>query len=503
MRPLTSLPLPLRLAAWLLLLLMGPAPAAAHHLPAPVNAALSQAGIPDAGVALYVQDTAAAAPLLAWNADAVMNPASTMKLVTTLAGLELLGPAYAWSTEVYADGPRAGGVLKGNLIIKGYGDPRLTLERFWLLLRSVKQRGIHTIRGDVILDRSYFSAPADDPGAFDGEPYRPYNVGPDALLVNFNAVRVHFVPDPAAGKVRVYAEPHPPGLRIGNRLTLSGDPCRDWQGRHAAQVQTDWSAARIDFAGPYPVDCGEKGENFSVLGSTRFAGELFRQLWRELGGRITGTVRDGTLPPDARLIASVESPPLAQIVRDINKFSNNVMARQLFLTLGAWGFGPPATPDSATRAIHDWLLQNRLAFPELVVENGSGLSRVERISARHLGQLLVRAYSGPMMPEFMASLPVAGVDGTLKRHMKNSSASGQAHLKTGYLEGVRAIAGYVLDSRGRRMAVVLFINHANAGNARAVQDAVVQWVYQEGVPQPEGDLLRGAGAERCCARERR
>ncbi len=466
-----------RALALLLLVLLAAATARAQPLPAPVAAALGDAGVPPGGVALYVRDVAQAAPLVAHNADAAMNPASLMKLVTTLAALETLGPAYAWKTEVYAKGEIADGVLAGDLIIKGYGDPKLTIERFWLLLRDIQARGVKAIRGDVVLDRSHFSVPPTDPGAFDGEPYRPYNALPDALLLNFNAVRVSFVPEPTTGTVRVFAEPQPAALFIENHLALSGGPCRGLQPRFLGQVDTDWSRARIVFSGAYPADCGEKTENFSVLESPRFFADAFRKLWTELGGRIDGQVRDGLLPADARRIAQTESPPLAEVVRDINKFSNNVMARQLLLTLGAQGFGPPGTAESGARAIRGWLVQGGLDFPELVVENGSGLSRNARISARHLGELLVRAYRGPTMPEYMASLPVAGVDGTLRKRMNGTLSAGQAHLKTGYLDGVRAIGGYVLDRHGRRHAVVLVINHVNAKQAKAVQDAVVDWVY--------------------------
>ncbi|MFZ5555928.1 MAG: D-alanyl-D-alanine carboxypeptidase/D-alanyl-D-alanine endopeptidase [Pseudomonadota bacterium] len=456
----------------------GAAPARAQPLPPAVAAALGNAGIPPAGAALYVRDVTQPAPLLAHNADAVVNPASLMKLVTTLAALETLGPAYTWKTEVYATGEVSGGVLAGDLVIKGYGDPKLTIERFWLLLRDIQARGIRTVRGDVVLDRSHFLVPPADPGAFDGEPYRPYNALPDALLLNFNAVRVSFVPEPSHSKVRVFAEPHPGAIFIENRLSLAAGPCRDLEPRYLAQVDTDWSRARIAFSGAYPADCGEKTENFSVLASPSFFADAFRQLWAELGGTIEGQVRDGVLPPDARRIAEADSPPLADVIRDINKFSNNVMARQLLLTLGAYGFGPPGTADSGARAVRVWLAQNGLDFPELVLENGSGLSRAERISARHLGELLVRAYRGPTMPEYMASLPVAGIDGTLKRRMRGAASNGQAHLKTGYLEGVRAIAGYVLDRNGRRVAVVLVINHPNARQAGAVPGAVVDWVYE-------------------------
>jgi D-alanyl-D-alanine carboxypeptidase/D-alanyl-D-alanine-endopeptidase (penicillin-binding protein 4) len=215
---------------------------------------------------------------------------------------------------------------------------------------------------------------------------------------------------------------------------------------------------------------------------------LFAQIWRELGGTLNGVVRDGLVPERARWLTTWESPPLAEVIRDINKFSNNVMARQLFLSLSLAAANPPVTTDNAAHAVRAWLMRNQLDFPELVMDNGSGLSRAGRISARHLGELLTYAWRGPLMPEYAASLPIPGVDGTLRRRLSESSAAGRAHIKTGYLEGVRAIAGYVSDGRGRVLVVVSLINDAHAVNAQSFQDAVIDWAY--------GQVMQSG---RCCA----
>jgi D-alanyl-D-alanine carboxypeptidase/D-alanyl-D-alanine-endopeptidase (penicillin-binding protein 4) len=165
------------------------------------------------------------------------------------------------------------------------------------------------------------------------------------------------------------------------------------------------------------------------------------------------------------------------VVRDINKFSNNVMARQLFLTLGMESGKRPAAAEDADAAIRAWLDNRGIAIPELVLENGSGLSRRERISAEGLGHALQAAWKSAVMPELIASLPVTATDGTMKRRLKQNGVAGQAHIKTGSLEGVRAIAGYVLDRNGRRWTVVFFVNHASAAGAQAAQDALLEWVY--------------------------
>jgi D-alanyl-D-alanine carboxypeptidase/D-alanyl-D-alanine-endopeptidase (penicillin-binding protein 4) len=240
------------------------------------------------------------------------------------------------------------------------------------------------------------------------------------------------------------------------------------------------AATRLTFSGRFAASCGERERSYSVLPHAHYVLGLFRELWRELGGTFHGTVRDGAVGPDARLIGTVESPALAQVVRDMNKFSNNVMARQLYLTLGAEGAGEPATLEKADRVIREWLAAKGLSFPEMILENGSGLSRVERISARHLGQLLLTSFRSPVMPELIASLPLAAVDGTMKKRLAEAEVAGQAHIKTGSLTGVRSIAGYLLDAQGRRWVVVSIVNHPNAGSAQAAQDALLTWLYHRG-----------------------
>ncbi|HZN27395.1 MAG TPA: D-alanyl-D-alanine carboxypeptidase/D-alanyl-D-alanine-endopeptidase [Burkholderiales bacterium] len=451
--------------------------AGAAALPGPVAQALASGGIPASSVALYVHDIGAEKPAISHGSELALNPASTMKLVTTYAALEMLGPAFTWNTEVYAAGSLQNDVLAGDLIVKGYGDPKLTLENFWLLLRNVRARGVREIRGDVLLDRSYFSAEDFDPARFDGDPIRPYNTGPDALLVNFKAITVQFVPEPASRSVRLIVEPPLEAVQVVNHVSLVDGACDDWVAKLKFEPQGSSEAARLVVSGTYARDCGERTRSFSLLGHRAYVAALFAQLWKEIGGTVTGTVRDGQAPAGARTLTSARSPAVSEIVRDINKYSNNVMARQLFLTLGASGSGAPGTMAKARQVIRQWLAQKGLAMPELVMENGSGLSRMERISARSMGEMLLDAFHSPVMPEFIASLPIVAADGTMRKRLPNAQVAGQAHIKGGTLTGVRAIAGYVLDARGRRVVVVFIVNHPNAANAHAAQDALLKWVH--------------------------
>ena len=415
-------------------------------------------------------------PLLSVHVGQPMNPASTMKLVTTYAALELLGPAYTWKTIAASSAPQVGATLEGDLVLRGAGDPKLVYESFWLMLRQLRARGIQNLRGDVLLDRTLFEPGAHDPGAFDNEPLRPYNVGPDALLVNFKAIALRFIPDETRREVRVTMEPPLADVAI-DTVAYADGACGDWKARLAA----DFSRRdRIAFGGAFPGACGDQSWNVALLDHRQYVGALFRKLWSELGGTFQGNVRDGSIPPDARVLAERESPSLAEVVRDINKFSNNVMARELFLSLAAEVLRIPANPQRAERVIRSFYESKGIAMPELVLENGSGLSRRERISAQSMARLLQAAWASPVMPEFVSSLSLVGYDGTMRRRLNQKSVAGQAHIKTGTLNDALAVAGYVLAASGKRYVVVGFVNHVNAGAAQAAQDALLQWVFERG-----------------------
>ena len=450
-------------------------PALADGLPPNVLGALKAAQIPAASVSVVVQPVDAGKPLVAHNAAQAMNPASVMKLVTTYAALDLLGPAWTWKTTAWTEAAAVDGILSGNLYLKGSGDPRFAIEHLASLLRQLQVRGIRHIAGDVVLDRSAFDVPAIDPGAFDDKPMRPYNVGPDALLINFRALRFTLLPD--GGRVRLLMETPSEGLRVDNRLRPGEGGCgSNWKDFIDVRLLPENSGNRLEFTGTYSPQCGEKALSLSPLPADAQAGGLFRALWKELGGTLGGQVRGGSVPAGARLAATHESPPLADAVRDINKFSNNVMARQVYLTLG--NDGAPASAERARRRIGDWLNARGLRFAELEIENGSGLSRRERISADSLNRLLLDAWKNPVMPEFVASMPIVGIDGTMKKRLNGSEATGRAHIKTGTLDGVKTAAGYALDAQGRRYAVTFLINHPKAQAGGPAIDALLVWVAQ-------------------------
>ena len=460
-----------------MVLLAGAATAGAQGIPPEVESELRRAQIPLEATATYVQEVGSRAAWIAVNAKKPFNPASTMKLLTTAAALDTLGPTYTWKTRVYLAGTVRDEILHGNLVFQGGGDPKFMTENLWQLLRELRAKGIRDIRGDVVLDRSAFELAPFDPAAFDGAPEKPYNAGPDALLLNHKVVKLQFSPDDAGGATHVAVDPPLAGFAVA-RPPLSDGACNGWQEKLAPEVL----AAGMRFGGGYDAACGDKIWFYHAfaLGNDQYFGAAFRQLWQDLGGRLQGEVRAGPLPSGARQIAAWVSPSLPEVVHDINKFSNNVMARQLLLTLAMEQRGRPATPEQGVRVVREWLGSKGINAPELVMENGSGLSRQARVSALTMGKLLAAMWRSPRMPEFMASLPVAAYDGSMRNRLKDSSAAGRAHIKTGGLREVRTIAGYVLAASGKRYIVVHFINHPNSAAGRGAQDALLQWVHDNG-----------------------
>ncbi|WP_255440548.1 D-alanyl-D-alanine carboxypeptidase/D-alanyl-D-alanine endopeptidase [Caenimonas sedimenti] len=450
-------------------LLLAAGTAAAQGLPAEVEAALARGKLPRDAVVMLVAPAGGGAPRVAHRVDAPVNPASVAKLTTTFAALELLGPTYTWNTTVAVDGPVRDGVLQGNLYLKGQGDPKLVIERLWLLLRRVQGMGVRSISGDIVLDRSAFEVPAVDPGAFDGEPLRPYNAAPDALLVNFKSVVLHFTPE--AGQARVQAEPALAGVQWPASIALASGECTDWRAGLRANFA---DPARPRFEGVFPAACGSLSWPLAFPQPASYAARAVAGTWQEMGGQLTGQVREGRMPSGARVAFEWPSLPLAEIVRDVNKFSNNVMAQQLFLTLSLQQRGK-GTFEGSREIIRTWWT-DRFGGEAPVMDNGSGLSRSERITARQLGQLLQAAWASPLMPELVSSLPAAGLDGTLRRGRRNV---GLAHLKTGSLRDVAGVAGFVHGAQGRRYVVVALANHGNAVAIRPAIDALVEWTARE------------------------
>jgi len=468
----------------------------AAPLPAPIAGEMRENKLPEANASLYVLKVGEATPRLALNAATPRLPASVIKLLTTAAALDALGPTFTFNTEAYANGTLNKGRLSGDLVIKGYGNPELSTKDLWSLLDALRRRGIETVAGDIVLDSSYFSPPEEERGDFDGKPTAAYNALPQGLSVNeqLTEIGMEVAPDRT---IRAHTDPPLASVELRNELRLVQAPCL--RKHHSPTVTVFQEDGRdvIRLSGPFAAQCKADQAGLLVLDPQRHAAGAVEALWRDLGGKIEGQVRVGIASPGASLVHEARSRPLGELVRDINKPSNNLMTRTLLLTLGAKRLGAPGTPAKGQTAVREWLAEAGLDFPELALDNGSGLSREAAVSAQSLGKLLDYMYHRPTMPEYLASLSVVGVDGTMRKRLRGSPVKGHAHIKTGTVRGASGIAGYVLDRNGDRWVVVALMDGKtlNTSSAHAVQDALLTWVYKGAEGTVAATPTTGVGAD--------
>jgi len=562
-------------------------------LPEPVARLAAAGGIPEDAIGVLV--LRGDSVLVSNLPEQPRTPASTMKLVTTMVGLEELGPVFRGRTELRSNGEIVNGVLKGDLILRGGADPDFNEDAFVHMLEKLRMQGIKRVAGDLVLDRQLWQPSRLDLGVapFDEAPEAYYNVIPDALLLNMNMLRIELTSDDKTLRFN-----HLPALErvsVQSDMTLVDADCAKWEdGWKIPNYSRKGDRIVVELHGTFPRNC-KKITSVNVLDRQEYAARLFRSIWTRLGGSFGGKVRDvglaehtawieraatthtsaaptatadadpsapvpsvtvgaGLSPDGTRLLAEHVSRTLPEIVRDTNKPSDNALARTIFLSLGslqpdpvlgsrplpanaqlaslsAAAHGPNAVPaiavapaaadvsdatathsagaaagavqqaaadaavpgggvvpalqpvpsSTAARAeqvVRNWMRRHGIDDTGLVLENGSGLSRIERVSPVQMAGLLKAAQKSLWAPEFQSSLPIVGVDGTMRRRLKDSVAASRARIKTGTLRDVVAVAGYVPDADGNQCIVVAMVNHDRAGNGigRGIVDALIDWV---------------------------
>ncbi|WP_418320338.1 D-alanyl-D-alanine carboxypeptidase/D-alanyl-D-alanine-endopeptidase [Piscinibacter sakaiensis] len=482
----------------------GPAPPRSYHpptahgdtrtmfpgLPDQVVAELGKAGIPIGQFGLFVQAVDQPLPMLALNAEQKFVLASTTKVITTLAALDLLGPAYRWRTEARLLGELADGRLDGDLLIVGGGDARLGSDDLLAWFAEMQAQGLREIRGNIILDRLAFRLTDEDqalsprPG-----PDRPHHNWPDAFSLNDGVLRLRV--EPAAGRpAGLSLQPPLADVTVVNQLR-KGRGCMakaEW-----LEPAPDARLRQLRVTGQWGRGCGQHEQPFALLSEGDLTARAVGALWVKAGGVLEGQVVDPRIgqpgqavppgsrkrPDGTRAFSVRQSARLPQLIREINKYSDNIAARALLLSLSAGFPGEAATPAAARARLEQWLRTRGLPAGDVEVDNGSGLSRAEQARPRALVQLLRQAWHDQRNGRaFVDSLPIAGVDGTLANRMRDGPATGRAMLKTGSLLDVRSVAGYVRSANGRVYAVAALINHPDAPASTAVLDSVVEWLAQ-------------------------
>lgn len=457
---------------------------------------LNTANIPVNAMGALVVRVSDGATLLSHQSGIPLQPASTMKLLTAIVSLERLGPTYRGRTELRTDAALADGVLAGDLVLRGLGDPDLDWEAFQAMLQMLRNKGIRDIQGDLVVDRHAFNPPRMDIGVppFDEAPEFQYNVIPDALLLNTNLLKFDF--ESSDNIIAIRMTPALDGITIDSKMTIIDRACDQWEDGWKIPTTNNHGdgSIGIQMSGEFPRSCSIS-TRLNVLDRADFTDRMFRTLWRNLGGTIRGITRDAAMPADARLLAEHKSRTLAEVVRDINKRSDNPITRLVYLTLGRLGTQGTDAPIAALanentamrseKEVRAWLQARGIDDAGLILENGSGLSRRERIRPQQLAAVLRAAARSDWAPEFLASLPIVGVDGAMKTRLRDSPGAQHARIKTGTLNNTSAVAGYVTNAAKDPCIVVAMINHAHPNGpvspiAKPILDALIDWAARSG-----------------------
>ena len=425
------------------------------------------------------------------NADALMSPGSIMKLVTTYAALEILGPTYHWDTSFYTDGELVGDTLNGSFYVDMGGDPKLTIERLWSTLNELRGMGISAINGNLVLDGDVFRLSNGQPTFDDNgdNPHAPFLVQPSPYLSNLNLV--HFQVRADERGTQAWSAPSLNDVVIDNRVIATAEaPC-------PARRHFTWEPffhedhrVTVRVSGELPQGCRTTAY-LSLLPHEQYTASMIRSLLSDMGIDINGKSLLAKTPDDARLLLRTTSPDLVTMVRDINKWSSNVMARQLLLTIGAENRLEDEEDDrvAGIRVVNEWLQEKGVNTAGLVIENGAGLTRDGRITARQGAQILQHAWNSPFASDLMASMPLIAMDGTMARRLRNSGLDGKGRIKTGYLENVRSIAGFTRDDTDTTWAIVGMVNNDPAWNGQAVLDRIIYSLHYR---PPTGTTLSRA-----------
>ena len=414
----------------------------------------------DSGEVLYARDP-----------DTLLNPASNVKLFTSAAVLARLGPEYRFDTEIYADGAPSGGAVK-TLYVKGKGDPTFVTERLWALAGDIAHRGVKVVKGDLLVDDSFFDGQREGPGYDQERGDRSYLAPVGALSLNYNVVAIHVAPGARAGdRGRVELEPASDYLEIDNRTKTVRPNGRRRVTPSSVRLPNGHQRIVVDARLP----AGSRDQVFyrKIDDPPLYFGSTLKRLLELRGVRVTGQVRRATVPASARLLLVAQSDSLAEVVRKLDKTSNNFVAEQLLKTLGAEKKGLPGTWPKGVEAVEDFLAEAGIPRGSYVMKNGSGLNDSNRFSARQTVTLLREVWRRfPIMADFLAALPVAGKDGTTRWRME--STEGRLRAKTGTLENVTSLSGFVETAARERLVFSILVNDfpGRAHNTIRAIDAV-------------------------------
>ncbi len=461
-----------------------------YALPQVINEEIRRSGIPQKDISIYIKEAGKDGKVVAsLNASKRRTPASLIKVLTTYASVLKLGFDYRWPTKFYTTRSVKNGVLHGDLFIQGFGDPTLNADDLEKIVSEIRAAGIRQIRGDIVIDRSYFEVGSQDTSGFDENLYSAYNAMPDAMMFNERVVTVCVIPK----EKRVHKKDVDEGYKVVDQLEHVNKPCR---GKYS------WPKVKIDKSEVIPTVIlqGKISKRCDKRNICKVITKPYRSFYYALQDRlmqegiaVRGGLKLHKIPREASELFTHYSEPLEEIISETSKESNNLYARHLLLLLGAKSYGAPATVQKGRDAVK-YILDSKGALGKgrLRIDNGSGLSRTAKINAKLLAQMYDDAYDR-YGSRWMETLSIAGVDGTIKSRFKHSVVKRRAWMKTGTLKRVKNIGGYVQNRAGKIYTVVIIINSSKAKYRGAeLQDEIMEWLAKSTVKPAISSPIRSS-----------
>jgi len=447
-----------------------------YALPASINTIINKSGISKKDISIYIKEVGQGGRVIAsLNADKTRTPASVIKVLATYAAVLKLGFDYRWPTQFYTTGALQNGVLRGDLYVKGFGDPTLGAKDLESIVANIKAKGIQKITGNIVIDRTYFDVGSKDNSGFDQHTFSPYNAMPDAMMFNERISTICVTPN----KNNVRKKYVDGSYKVVNKLQRVNKPCKGRYSWPAFKIDKSKVVPEVVFQGKISKRCGKRDICKVITKPYKSFYYALKDALQRSGVKVAGTMRLSKISPNANILFTHYSKSLEKIISKTAKKSNNLYARHLLLLLGAKVYGAPATVAKGRKAVEQILRsKGALSRGTLKIDNGSGLSRSAKMSAKILADMYDNAYER-YGQRWMNTLSIAGVDGTIKKRFRGTVVKKRAWMKTGTLKRVKNIGGYVKSRQGRLYTAVILVN-TNQGRWKAakLQNDIMTWLVK-------------------------
>ena len=425
---------------------------------ASVDALIKKHQIPENKLSIILEDSESGERLISINPSTTRSPGSVTKIFTAFAALDLLGEAYQWRTDAFIEKENNNKEIVDHLLIRGGGDPSFSLKDLEELILNIRAKGIREIRDDIYFDQTFFRQRKKSTAKFDKSPLRPYNTMHSSLIVNSNKIDLSFNLNEQTGKPDITPLFLPIGIEIENNLSVGSGKCKDFRSKVTFDEKFRKQTLTILINGVYPAQCKNLDHDLAITRTEHYFFGVFKKLWLNSGGTINGYYKKKNKSNKHVLVAHVFSEELSTALEVMLKESDNLTARNIFLSLPE--FSKRKELRNSRKLLYGSMKENNIYWHfRNIIDNGSGLSRVTRIKAESVMSLIQEIDQGTKFSSIKSMLPISGVDGTLKNIYQSKLLRGQLRLKTGTLNGVRCLAGFITTKSGNEYRFVFMHNN--------------------------------------------